>query len=67
MENEGIPLIRKWQSTGKIDLSDTVEIPASGGRARVPLSSGFILQTCCWDLLEELKPKVNKIISVTEL
>ena len=67
MGPEAMPLIQKWTSTGKIDFSTPEEIPGSGGRARVPLSNGFIIQTF-WDLLEEeLKPKGNKLISILEL
>ena len=64
---EAMPLIQKWTSTGKIDFSNPEEIPGTGGRVRVPLSNGFIIQTF-WDLLEEeLKPKGNKLISILEL
>ena len=67
MGPEAMPLIQKWQSTGKIDFSTPEEIPGTSGRARVPVSSGFIIQTF-WDLLEEeLKPKGNKLISILEL
>ena len=67
MGPEAMPLIQKWQSTGKIDFSTPEEIPGASGRARVPVSSGFIIQTF-WDLLEEeLKPKGNKLISILEL
>ena len=67
MGPEGMPLLQKWTSTGRIDFSNPEEIPATGGRARVPLSNGFIIQTF-WDLLEEeLKPKGNKLISILEL
>ena len=67
MGPEAMPLIQKWTSTGKIDFSTPEEIPGAGGRARVPLSNGFIIQTF-WDLLEEeLKPKGNKLISILEL
>ena len=67
MGPEAMPLIQKWTSTGKIDFSTPEEIPGTGGRARVPISNGFIMQTF-WDLLEEeLKPKVNKLISILEL
>ena len=67
MGPEAMPLIQKWTSTGKIDFSNSEEIPGTGGRARVPLSNGFIIQTF-WDLLEEeLKPKGNKLISILEL
>ena len=67
MGPEAMPLIQKWTSTGKIDFSTPEEIPGTGGRARVPLSNGFIIQTF-WDLLEEeLKPKGNKLISILEL
>ena len=67
MGREGKPLLNKWISTGRIDFSNSEEIPATQGRARVPLSNGFIIQTF-WDLLEiELKPKGNKLISILEL
>ena len=67
MGPEAMPLIQKWTSTGKIDFSTPEEIPGAGGRARVTLSNGFIIQTF-WDLLEEeLKPKGNKLISILEL
>ena len=67
MGPEAMPLLQKWTSTGKIDFSAPEEIPATQGRARVPLSNGFIIQTF-WDLLEEeLKPKGNKLISILEL
>ena len=67
MGPEAMPLIQKWTSTGKIDFSTPEEIPGASGRARVPLSNGFIIQTF-WDLLEEeLKPKGNKLISILEL
>ena len=67
MGPEAMPLIQKWTSTGKIDFSNSEEIPSTDGRARVPLSNGFIIQTF-WDLLEEeLKPKGNKLISILEL
>ena len=67
MGDEGVPLIKKWVSTGKMDFSDPIGRPASGSRARVPPSNGFILQTF-WDLLEiELKPKGNKLLSIIEL
>ena len=67
MGDEGVPLIKKWVSTGKIDFSDPTGKPVSGNRARVPPSNGFILQIF-WDLLEiELKPKGNKLLSVIEL
>ena len=67
MGPEAMPLIQKWTSTGKIDFSTPEEIPGASGRARVPLSNGFIIQTF-WDLLEEeLKPKGNRLISILEL
>ena len=60
MGDEGVPLIKKWISTGKIDFSDPTGRPASGCRARTPPLNGFILQTF-WDLLDaEFKPKSNK-------
>ena len=67
MGDEGLPLIEKWESTGKLDYSNAYETPAKeGGRSR-PLSSGFKLETY-WKLLEEeFKPKGNKLISIIEL
>ena len=67
MGDEGLPLIEKWESTGKLDYSNAEETPATeGGRRRI-LSSGFRVQTY-WDLLEEeFKPKGNKLISIIEL
>ena len=53
MGDEGLPLVEKWESTGKLDYSNAEE---------APLSSGFQVQTY-WDLLEEeFKPKGNKLI-----
>ena len=67
MGDEGLPLIEKWESTGKLDYSNAEETPATeGGRRRI-LSSGFKVQTY-WDLLEEeFKPKGNKLIPIIEL
>ena len=67
MGDEGLPLIEKWESTGKLDYSNAHETPAKeGGRSRT-LSSGFKLETY-WSLLEEeFKPKGNKLISIIEL
>ena len=67
MGDEGLPLIEKWESTGKLDYSNAHETPAKeGGRSR-PLSSGFKPETY-WSLLEEeFKPKGNKFISIIEL
>ena len=67
MGDQGIPLIEKWESTGKLDYSNAEETPATeGGRRRV-LSSGYKVQTY-WDLLdEEFKPKGNKLLSIIEL
>ena len=67
MGDEGLPLIEKWESTGKLDYSNAHETPAKeGGRSRA-LSSGFKLETY-WSLLEEeFKPKGNKLISIIEL
>ena len=61
MGDQGIPLIEKWESTGKLDYSNVEETPATeGGRRRV-------LSTY-WDLLdEEFKPKGNKLLSIIEL
>ena len=67
MGDQGIPLIEKWESTGKLDYSNAEETPATeGGRRRI-LSSGYRVQTY-WDLLdEEFKAKGNKLLSIIEL
>ena len=67
MGDQWIPLIEKWESTGKLDYSNAEETPATeGGRRRI-LSSGYKVQTY-WDLLdEEFKPKGNKLLSIIEL
>ena len=67
MGDQGIPLIEKWESTGKLDYSSADETPATeGGRRRI-LLSGYKIQTY-WDLLEEeFKPKGNKLLSIIEL
>ena len=65
MGDQGIPLIEKWESTGKLDYSNAEEA-TEGGRRRT-LSSGYRIQTY-WDLLdEEFKPKGNKLLSIIEL
>ena len=67
MGDEGLPLIEKWESTGKLDYSNAEETPVTEGDRRRILSSGFKVQTY-WDLLEEeFKPKGNKLISIIEL
>ena len=67
MGDQGIPLIEKWESTGKLDYSNSRETPATEGGRRRALSSGYKLQTY-WDLLdEEFKPKGNKLLSIIEL
>ena len=64
---QGIPLIEKWESTGKLDYSNAKETPATEGGRRRTLSSGYKVQTY-WDLLdEEFKPKGNKLLSIIEL
>ena len=67
MGDQGIPLIEKWESTGKLDYSNAEETPTTeDGRRRI-LSSGYRVQTY-WDLLdEEFKPKGNKLLSIIEL
>ena len=67
MGDQGIPLIEKWESTGKLDYSNAEETPATeNGRRRI-LSSAYKVQTY-WDLLdEEFKPKGNKLLSIIEL
>ena len=67
MGDQGIPLIEKWESTGKLDYSNARETPATEGGRRKALSSGYKLQTY-WDPLdEEFKPKGNKLLSIIEL
>ena len=67
MGDQGIPLIEKWESTGKLDYSNAEETPATEDGRRRLLSSGYKVQTY-WDLLdEEFKPKGNKLISIIEL
>ena len=67
MGDQGIPLIEKWESTGKLDYSNAKETPATDGGRRRALSSGYKVQTY-WDLLdEEFKPKGNKLLSIIEL
>ena len=67
MGDQGLPLIEKWETTGKLDYSNANTSPAKeGGRSR-PLSSSFKLETY-WKLLEEeFKPKGNKLLSIIEL
>ena len=67
MGDQGIPLIEKWESTGKLDYSNAEKTPATDGGRRRILSSGYKVQTY-WDLLdEEFKPKGNKLLSIIEL
>ena len=50
MGDQGLPLIEKWETTGKLDYSNANTTPTKeGGRSR-PLSSGFKLETY-WRLL----------------
>ena len=67
MGEQGIPLIKKWTALGKLDFSNSVEVPTTEGAGGIPVSSGYILQNY-WDLLEaEFRPKGNKLLSVIEL
>ena len=67
MGDQGIRLIEKWESTGKLDYFNAEETPATDGGRRRILSSGYKIQTY-WDLLdEEFKPKGNKLLSIIEL
>ena len=67
MGDQGIPLIEKWESTGKLDYFNAEETPATESGRRRTLSSGYKIQTY-WDLLdEEFKPKGNKLVSIIEL
>ena len=66
MGKEAKPLLQKWISTKKLDLSSEDEA-AKKKPNMANLSNGFIIQTY-WDLLEEeLKPKGNKLLSILEL
>ena len=61
MGDPGIPLIRKWENTGRISFEHA---EAAEG---IEISNGYKLETF-WNLLdEELKPKGNKLLSVIEL
>ena len=67
MGDQGIPLIERWENTGKLDYSNADETPATEGGTKRALSSGYKLQTY-WNLLdEEFKPKGNKLLSIIEL
>ena len=67
MGDPGLPLIEKWETTGKLDYSNSDEAPSKEGGRSKPLSSGFRLETY-WKLLEEeFKPKGNKLLSIIEL
>ena len=64
MGKEAKPLIQKWISTKKLNLSNEEE---AAKKRPTNLSNGYLIQTY-WDLLEEeLKPKGNKLISILEL
>ena len=52
MSDEGLPLIEKWETTGKLDYSNADETPATEGGRRRGLSCGLKLQLY-WDFLEE--------------
>ena len=65
MGDQGIPLIEKSESTGKLDYSNADEA-TEGGRRRT-LSSGYKIQTYLDLLEEEFKPKCNKLLSIIEL
>ena len=67
MGDQGIPLIEKWESTGKLDYSNAKETPATEGGRRRTLSSGYKIQTYLDLLDEEFKPKGNKLLSIIEL
>ena len=36
MGEQGIPLIKKWTALGKLDFSNSVEVPATDGARRIP-------------------------------
>ena len=53
MGDQGIPLIEKWESTGKLDYSNSRENSQPQKEVEEKaLSSGYKLQTY-WDLLDE--------------
>ena len=67
MGDEGIPLIKKQESTGKVSFQYPEPVAAVDGRPAIPISNGFILETFS-DLLDaELRPKGNQLISIIEL
>ena len=67
MGDEGLLLIERWETTGKLDYSNADETPATEGGRKKTLSSGSKLQRY-WKLLgEEFKPKGNKLLSIIEL
>ena len=39
MGEQGIPLIKKWTALGKLDFSNPIEVPATEGARRIPLST----------------------------
>ena len=64
MGKEAKPLIQKWISIKKLNLSNEEE---ASKKKPTNLSNGYVIQTY-WDLLEEeLKPKGNKLLSILEL
>ena len=64
MGKEAKPLIQKWISIKKLNLSNEEE---ASKEKPTNLSNGYVIQTY-WDLLEEeLKPKGNKLLSILEL
>ena len=65
--DEGIPLIRKWTNTDRLDFSQPETITDDKGRVLRKISDGYKLETW-WNLLEEeLKPKGNRILSIIEI
>ena len=72
MGNEGLPYIKKWEATRKLDYTyerpvPAVEVEGVETEPAHDISSGHKLATY-WTLLEELfKPKANKIISIIDL
>ena len=66
MGEQGIPLIEKWTALGKLDFSNPVEISATEGARRIPLSSGYVLENYSNLLEAEFRPKGNKLLSVIQ-
>ena len=68
MGDQGIPLIEKWESTGKLDYSPILEKLQPQKEVEEKLFRVDTKLQTYWDLLdEEFKPKGNKLLSIIEL